>query len=114
MHDRYVRILGALAVVALCLTSVPIASQAPAGPVKSAQASALPRTPDGHPDLAGDYLTATITPLERPEAFGNKLMLTEKEAAELEEQSLARNQVRNAPSRAERTAPRVQAVANLT
>jgi len=67
----------------------------------------MPRTPDGHPDLSGDYLTSTITTLERPEAFGNKLMLSEKEAAELEKQSLERNQARNSASRAERTAPPV-------
>ena len=93
----------------LCGASVPIAGQAPAPakPTKSTAASNVPRTPDGRPDLSGDYLTATITTLERPEAFGNKLMLTEKEAAELEKQSLERNQARNTASRANRTAPPV-------
>jgi hypothetical protein len=108
MHARFVRIPEALAIAAaLSLAPVPITAQAPTGAAKSAQASAVPRTADGHPDLSGDYFTATITPLERPEEFGNKLTLTDKEAAELEKQSLERNQVRNTASRAERTAPPV-------
>ena len=42
------------------------------------------RTPDGQPDLQGTWTNATITPLERPRAFGDKAFLTEAEAAAFE------------------------------
>ena len=41
----------------------------------------IPRTVSGHPDLSGTYDTATLTPLERPEIFGDRLTLSEEEAA---------------------------------
>jgi hypothetical protein len=47
----------------------------------TANASAIPRTPDGHPDLQGIWNAATITPLERPDVFAGKLSVTEAEAA---------------------------------
>ena len=46
--------------------------------------TAVPRTPDGHPDLQGIWTNATITPLERPAALANKPTLTDAEAAVLE------------------------------
>ena len=45
----------------------------------------IPRTSEGRPDLSGIYDTATLTPLQRPERYGNTLFLTEEEAAEIEE-----------------------------
>ena len=39
-----------------------------------------PRTADGHPDLSGNYDTATLTPLQRPRELGNELFLTAEEA----------------------------------
>ena len=51
----------------------------------SAQAkSAVPRTPDGKPDLQGVWDFRTVTPMERPAEFANKPVLTEQEAAEYE------------------------------
>ncbi len=41
-----------------------------------------PRTPDGQPDLEGNWATATLTPLERPPEFAGKEFLTQQEAAE--------------------------------
>lgn len=41
----------------------------------------IPRTPSGRPDLSGSYDTATVTPLQRPQAFGDRLTLTAEEAA---------------------------------
>src|ERR1700674_2718780 len=43
---------------------------------------AVPRTPDGRPDLTGFYDANTITPIERPAQFG-RLILTGDEAAAL-------------------------------
>lgn len=40
----------------------------------------IPRTADGKPDLSGNYDLATLTPLERPEEFGDNLYLTPAEA----------------------------------
>ena len=108
MPDRFVRLLGALTVaVVICLAAVPITGQAPTKPAKPTGASLVPHTPDGHPDLSGLYSTATITTLERPVEFGNRLVLTEAEAEKIEGQNLQRNYARNTSSRAERSAPPV-------
>jgi len=48
-----------------------------------------PRTPDGHPDLQGTWTNGTLTPLERPVEFGQKLNLTEAEAAVYEKERIA-------------------------
>jgi hypothetical protein len=44
-------------------------------------ASDVPRTADERPDLGGVWSFATAAPLERPEHFGDKAVLTEEEAA---------------------------------
>src|SRR5258705_9147593 len=41
---------------------------------------AAPKTPWGDPDVSGTYLTATYTPLQRPERLKNKPFFTEDEA----------------------------------
>ena len=68
--SRQTRVLGvvAVAIVALALASV-------------ADAQDIPRTASGRPDLSGTYDTATLTPLQRPEEFGDRLELTQEEAA---------------------------------
>jgi hypothetical protein len=43
-----------------------------------------PRTPDGKPDLQGNFTFATITPLQRPDALKDKDILTPEEAAAFE------------------------------
>jgi len=43
---------------------------------------AIPRTPDGRPDLQGTWDFAQLTPLERPSEFANKDSVTEEEAEE--------------------------------
>ena len=57
-----------------------------------------PRTADGHPDLQGNWTNATITPLERPDKYGDKLVLSEAEARELEQAEAAFNETANAPT----------------
>ena len=39
----------------------------------------LGRTIDGHPDLQGVWENNTITPVERPEVFGDKTFLTDED-----------------------------------
>lgn len=74
------------------------------------QSPALPRTPDGHPDLQGTWTINTLTPLERPAEFAGKATLSDEEAlafekrdhrpfeerADLPAESLARVQEGNA------------------
>ena len=49
------------------------------------RAQEVPRAAGGRPDLSGTYDTATLTPLERPAGFGDRLALTEEEAAAIAE-----------------------------
>ena len=39
----------------------------------------VPRTIDGHPDLQGVWENNTITPVERPDVFGDKEYLTDED-----------------------------------
>ncbi len=41
------------------------------------------RTPSGRPDLTGTYDAATLTPLQRPEEYGENLYLTREEAEKI-------------------------------
>jgi hypothetical protein len=43
---------------------------------------AIPRTPDGRPDLQGTWDFAQLTPLERPSEFANKDSVSDEEAEE--------------------------------
>jgi hypothetical protein len=47
-------------------------------------AAALPKTPDGHPDLQGFWTNATITPVERLSQYSGKLTISDAEAAAYE------------------------------
>ncbi len=85
------RLIGAVGVLA-CVVAV---------------AGEIPRTPSGHPDLSGTYDIATLTPLERPEEFGNQLNLTDEEAAAVARREAERKASRNAPSDPDRAAPPV-------
>jgi hypothetical protein len=53
-------------------------------PVAAAQVGDIPRTPSGRPDLSGTYDVATLTPMQRPTELGEKMFLTEEEAAAIE------------------------------
>ena len=55
-----------------------------AGVMGQSKGSAIPRTPDGRPDLQGVWDFRTITPMERPKELANKATLTEEEAREWE------------------------------
>ena len=53
--------------------------------VATAQNGDISRTPSGRPDLSGSYDVSTLTPMERPEDLGEKMALTEEEAAAIAE-----------------------------
>ena len=48
------------------------------------------RTPDGRPDLQGNWNFSSLTPLERPAQFAGKAVLTDEEAAQFERETLER------------------------
>jgi hypothetical protein len=73
----------------------------------SLAAQAPPRTKDGHPDLQGTYDVATMTPLERPAELGDRLILTDAEAAAMERYEEQRQVKNDAPLRGDREAPPV-------
>jgi len=111
MSHRFLTSLSVLAVVSLLV--MPVAGQAPvAAPKAPANTTAAqkagaaqkttdaakpwtpPRTPWGDPDLQGIYNYATSTPLQRPRQLGEKQVLSEDEAADLQEE-LAENLTRD-------------------
>ena len=75
MSSRVPVMLGVLSIAFTMLASTAVAQQG---------GGDIPRTPDGRPDLSGSYDTATLTPLQRPAEYGDKLVLTEEEAAAIE------------------------------
>src|SRR5687767_750898 len=60
------------------------------GPEPSAQSSAAPRTPWGHPDIQGVWDYWTFTPLERPAEFKDRAVITAKEAADFAQRQTRR------------------------
>ena len=52
--------------------------------------AAVPRTPDGHPDLQGLWDYRTATPLERPRDLPDKAFFTDQEAADFEKRTAER------------------------
>ena len=94
MRDRFLTLIGGLAVVvaAVSVTHIDIAGQ-----------TAPAKKPVTHPDLQGTYDLGTITPLER--AAGSPLVLTDEDAKKLERQVADRSDKLNAPIDANRAAP---------
>ena len=101
MTERYIAASGAVT-ASLIVIAVLFPSPAPAfGQVPSSAAETwnLPRTPDGQPDLQGNWNSSTVTPLERPAELAQKQFFTELEAAAYEKQYLEEtNRDRRDPS----------------
>ncbi len=72
-----------------------IAAFALAASAQSAKpkASAVPRTPDGHPDLQGVWTNATLTPIERPAVFKGKATVSDAEGRAYEQSDLKSNDI---------------------
>jgi hypothetical protein len=66
---------------------VPVASQTTA---PAAKAYKVPHTPDGMPDLQGNWTNVTVTPLERPKGLGAKEFYTDEELAANQKQEKER------------------------
>ena len=73
--------------------------------VTTNKSSALPHTPWGHPDLAGTWDAATLTPLERPASAEGKLVLTKEQAEAVARAERERNQADARPRDPNRPAP---------
>ena len=83
MSHRYAaRVFMVIAVVVL----VPVLTAA-----QSTSSAEAPRTAWGQPDLQGIWDFRTITPLQRPEELADKEFLTTEEAANAEQETIARN-----------------------
>ena len=65
----------------------------------------IKRTASGKPDFSGTYDVATLTPLERPEDFGDNLYLTKDEADEIVKRQQDRVSERSQVSDPNREAP---------
>ena len=79
MNHRYVA-ASLSVIVVITLSVIPAAAQN------------VPRTPWGQPDIQGIWDFRTITPLERPTALADKEFLTTEEAANLEQETVDRNE----------------------
>jgi len=72
--------------LAFCVATAflgPVSSVAAQTTSGTAGAWVVPRTPDGHPDLQGNWSSATLTPLERPQGQGP--VLTPEEVRRIEQ-----------------------------
>jgi hypothetical protein len=88
MRHRCVTTISlAVAIVIVAVGSTSVSGQ---GERAAAKRSAL-RTADGHPDLQGVWDFRTVTPLQRPDEYAGKAVLTDQEAVEFE-RKYARNQ----------------------
>jgi hypothetical protein len=99
MYSRVRHVAGA---AAIAFGLAVVAPAAVAGQEKPA-----PRTPWGHPDLQGLWNAATMTPLERPARFADRLTMTDAEAQALEQAAKSRIERLARPSDGTRQAPPV-------
>jgi len=106
MSHRILAFVGSVALAAAAGSLTPQGMSAQA-PKPGAPQSAVPRTADGHPDFTGMYDVSTMTPLQRPPEFGNRLTLTAEEANALEQYEETRYQKDRAPIQGEKPPPPV-------
>ena len=96
MSHRCLAMLLTVTAVVL-LAPVPVAGQAQTA---TADQPTPPRTAWGAPDLQGVWDFRSITPLQRPEELADKEFLTEEEAANLEQETVDREErLLNRPAR---------------
>ena len=95
---------SALLLAVLCATAASGVTSTAAAQARASDAGAwkVPRTPDGHPDLQGNWTNVTLTPFERPEDQGP--VLTPEEVERIEGRRETRFQAGIAPSDPDRSA----------
>ncbi len=94
MRRRSIAPICALMLLSLVISAARAGGQASSTEDRSSTRGAknwtLPRTPDGHPDLAGIWTNSTLTPLERPREVAGKEFFTQEEVAAYEKRELER------------------------
>ena len=85
MVKRYITTLATI-VAAMAAAPMAVAGQAPDG-------WTAPRTADGRPDLNGVWASDSATPLQRPEALGERTTLTDEEVAALQAHAIEHSAV---------------------
>src|SRR5579864_3266487 len=99
------RVRGVLALTFACAEACVIASvdvtvfaQGTGEPQRAAaRRPSVPRTPDGRPDLSGVWSFVSATPLERPQEFGGRAVLSDEEIAQLERRAAQQSTVEGQP-----------------
>ena len=83
-RDEVMLLYTALLLAVLCATAVPgvVSTAAAQARASDAKEWEVPRTPDGHPDLQGNWTNSTLTPFEREEGRGP--LFTWEEVEEME------------------------------
>jgi len=76
----------------LCSSLVALLLIATQSLAQSGSNYSVPRTIDGHPDFQGVWENNTITPVERPDVFGDKQFLTDDDVEFLQNRLLEINQ----------------------
>ena len=84
MKSRY--LVASLSVLALVVLA-PVAATG-----QEASGWTVSKTPWGDPDLQGTYTNKTITPVQRPDRFEGREFLTAEEIAEVERNTVERNE----------------------
>ncbi len=81
--------LVVVSITAVALVAAAGQSTTPAAArAKPLKKTAVPRMPDGRPDLQGTWDFAQLTPFERPSEFAGKASITDQEAEEFAQQRL--------------------------
>jgi hypothetical protein len=77
----FLRLIFTTSSLAVAIAFTAYGQSAPAQ--KPATTKAIPRTPDGHPDLGGNWVNNSATPFERPKELEGHPTLTDEEVVEL-------------------------------
>ena len=91
------RLLVPVSALAAAMTVLPLTGQAPSSTQSTAKAWTHPKTPWGDPDLQGVWPSTELigTPLQRPETFGDRALLSDEEFAQRETNSKKQAQTDN-------------------
>src|SRR5262245_65709765 len=86
---------GALSQI-LAVSTVVVFAQRPTAP-QTVSGNGTPRARDGRSDLSGTWSFVSATPLERPEEFGERAVLSDQEIAEIARRAAAQQATERQP-----------------